>query len=140
MSTMTVSIEHNGKTYTGQPATIKGTALQFEDHGIFTAWLHLEWKGGGIGVGGYCLDTPEKDDNGKFARRVGTGYGADHIMRVIETVGASSWEKLPGREVFVLFEGKSLWGSTAAGLAGVTNEKVLILKEHAESWSEKEGR
>lgn len=134
---MEITLEHNGETYAGQIATIESTVLQFEDHGIFTAYLMTKWKGGGIGVGGHCLDTPEKDNEGKFLGRVGTAYGADHIMRLIETVGARSWEDLTGKQVIILFKGKSLWGSTAAGIAGITNEKVLILKEHAAAWQAK---
>jgi hypothetical protein len=134
MTERTITIEHNGKTYSGQIATIKSTTLGMEDHGIVTAYLNCEWSGAGIGVGGMCLDAPVKDENGKFLRREGTAYGLDHLMALVNTVGAPTWEKLTGRQVIILFEGKSLWGSTASGIAGLTNDKVLILKEHAESW------
>lgn len=135
MTTRTITIEHEGETYSGQIATIESTSLGFEDHGILTAMLHCSWQGGGVGVGGFCLDQP-KDKNSRDYSRAGTAYGLDHIIRLIETVGVGSWEKLTGREVIVLFKGKSMLGATAAGIAGVTNDKVLILADHAAAWKD----
>jgi len=125
MTSIKTTIEHKGKTYSGQIGTIKSTSLGTRDHGIMTAMLHVEWKGGGIGVGGYCLDEPRKDGSGKHL---------DHIMRILETVGVDRWEQLPGKQVLVLFEGSGGWGSTSCGIAGITNEKVLDLKDHAFSF------
>lgn len=138
MSKFTVNVEHNGKTYGGQLGTIKSTSLGIQDHGCLTAMLHVEFKCGGIGVGGIVLDTPVKDTDGKFLLREGSAFGADHIIEIINTAGVEKWESLPGKQIIVLFEGKSLWGSTAAGFAGITNEEVLIFKEHAELWIERE--
>jgi len=136
MSTITTTIENNGNTYAGQIGTIKSTSFGTESHGIITATLHVQWKGGGIGVGGYCLDEPKKDAEGKHLGRFGTSYGLDHLMRVMETVGVDTWEQLPGKQVIVLFADGGGWGSTACGLAGITNEKVLDFKEHASSFRE----
>jgi hypothetical protein len=134
MSARTIAVEHNGKTYSGELATIKSTALGWEDHGILTVMLHCEWPGAGIGVGGYCLD--ESTGKPDYGRR-GTAYGLDHLMRVMETVGASRWEALPGKHVIVLFDaepGKSTWGGTACGIAHALEDKVLIFKDHAKIW------
>lgn len=133
MTDRTLTIEHNGTTYYGHIAKIKSTHLGLEDHGIATAYLHCEWDGAGIGVGGYGLDAPVERD-GKFSHREGTGYGLDHLMALVRTVGVESWEKLAGANVIVLFKTKSSLGSTAAGIAGLHNNRVLILKEHAEQW------
>jgi len=138
MSIIKTTIEHDSKTYSGQIGTIKRTTLGTESHGIVTAMLHIEWKGGGIGVGGYCLDEPKKDAAGKHVGRFGTAYGLDHIMRILETVGVDRWEDLPGKQVIVLFEGSGGWGSTSCGIAGITNEKVLDIKAHAESFRAEE--
>ncbi len=139
MSTgITVKVEHNGTTYDGTIGTIKSTHLGDEDHGIVTAYVHVEWPGGGIGVGGYCLDKPLKVD-GKFIRRQGTAYGLDHLMQIMATVGVDRWEKLPGKQVIVLFaEGNSGWGGKSVGLAGTTNGQVFVLAEHAETWKNAE--
>jgi len=133
VSERSISVPHNGKTYSGRIAKIESTSLGFQDHGILTAMLHCSWSGGGIGVGGYCLDQP-KDKGGRDYSRTGTAYGLDHIIRIIETVGVDSWEKLTGKDVIVLFDGDSGLGRMSVGIAGLLNDKVLILKEHAESW------
>lgn len=133
MTERKIVIEHNGKTYMGYNAIIKSTSLGWEDHGILTAYLHCEWPGAGVGVGGFGLD--EFDERGK--PRKGTAYGLDHIMRLLETVGVNSWEKLPGKNVIVLFAGTGGFaGSSSVGIANATDDKVFILKEHSEAWRE----
>lgn len=130
MAEIQTIIKHDGVTYTGQIGTIKRTTLGIEDHGIMSAMLHVEWKGGGIGVGGYTLDGPRKDDDGKRLGRFGSAFGMDHIIRILETVGVEKWEALPGKQVIVLFKDGGGWGSTACGIAGITNENVLDFKKH----------
>ncbi|NWL13271.1 hypothetical protein DM793_18565 [Paenarthrobacter nitroguajacolicus] len=130
MTIIKTTIQHEGKTYAGQIGTIKSTRLGVEDHGVMTATLNIEWSGGGIGVGGYTLDSPRKDDSGKHLGRIGTAYGLDHIMRLLETVGVDRWEQLPGKQVIVMFEGDGGWGSISCGIAGITNEKVFDVKVH----------
>ena len=131
MNNRTILIEHRGTTYYAKVARIKSTHLGTEDHGILTAYLHVEGDGWGIGVGGYGLDTYDEERK----ERVPTAYGLDHIVQMARTVGASSWEKLPGREVLVLFDSENSLGATAKGIAHISDEsKVLILKEHADEW------
>ena len=133
-----ITVEHNGTTYYGKVARIKSTHLGAEDHGILTAYLHCEGDGWGIGVGGYGLDAPVEVD-GKFSHREPTAYGFDHVIQMMRTVGAASWEKLPGCEVLVLFDSTNSWGSTAKGIAHISDEKrVLILQEHANEWKARE--
>lgn len=138
MTTIKTTIQHEGKTYAGQIGTIKSTQLGVQDHGVMTATLNVEWSGGGIGVGGYTLDSPRKDDNGKFLGRIGTAYGLDHVMRLLETVGVDRWEQMPGKQVIVLFEGEGGWGSISCGIAGITNEKVFDVKAHVKEFLELE--
>lgn len=133
-----ITVEHGGIEYGGQIGTIKSTHLGYQDHGILTADLTIEWPGGGVSVGGFCLDEP-RDREARDYERTGTAYGLDHIIRIIETVGVDRWERLVGQKVIVLFEGKSAWGSRSVGIAHATDEsKVFILEEHAEAWREKE--
>jgi hypothetical protein len=140
MSSRTITIEHNGDTYYGKVARIKSTMLGVEDHGILTAYIHFEGDGWGIGVGGFGLDTPVKDEDGKFLRREPTAYGFDHVVQLARTVGVSTWEELPGREALVLFDTPSSWGSTAKGIAHISDEsKVFILADHAQSWKDRAG-
>lgn len=131
----TITIDHNGTSYPGRVMTIKSTMFGTEDHGILSAFLHCEGKGFGVGVGGYGLDAPVKV-HGKFSHREGTAYGLDHLAKLMETVGVHKWEDLPGKHVIVLSEPTSGggWGSQSVGIADITGERVMVLKEHAEDW------
>lgn len=138
MSNRAITIEHNGSTYYGKVATVTSTTLGTEDHGILTAYVHVEAAGWGIGIGGYGLDRPVIVD-GKFSHREPTAYGFDHILQLARTIGAPCWESLPGREVIVLFDTPHSLGSTAKGVAHITDEsKVLILADHADEWKNRE--
>jgi hypothetical protein len=129
----TITVEHNGKTYEGQIGTIRSTSPGYEDHGILTVNLDVLFPTGGVGVGGYCLDMNDKGE------RVGTAYGLDHIIRILETAGVSRWEKLPGTQIIVLFADHAGWGGRSVGFASTTDDKVLILEEHAVAWKTREG-
>lgn len=125
-------IEIDGKTYAAELATIKRTTLGDNDHGIFTAGISCEWRAGGIDpTGAYALDNPLwSEGKGKFLGRVGTGAGMDFISRIMEVVGASSWEKIPGKRVWVLFPDRaSNLGSQASGIASVDSDKYLIFED-----------
>lgn len=106
-----ITIEHNGSEYGGQIGTIKATGLGYEDHGILTASLVIDWPGGGVSAGGYCLDSPDRSTTP--STRIGTAYGLDHIIQIMRTVG----------------------------IASTTDEnRVLVFKEHADKWREAEGK
>ena len=83
-------------------ANITRTMLGIEDHGIMSYSLTLDYGGSGQSFGGYCLDTPVKDDDGKFLGRKGVAYGADTILKILETLEVSTWEKLPGTKCRVV--------------------------------------
>ncbi len=76
-------------------AKITGTMLGIEDHGIMTCNLQMEWPSHFQGFGGYCLSTFNKQLN----RRVGTAYGMQFILEILETVGVEKWEDLKGKYV-----------------------------------------
>ena len=126
----TITIDIDGVTYYGQPARVKKTSLGLEDHGITTAYLTCEWPGGGISVGGYCLD---ESTGAPDYRRRGTAYGLDHLIRIMEVVG-ESWEQIPGSEIVVLFDEPNNIGTRAVGIANLLNDKHLILGNHADRW------
>lgn len=64
-----------------QNAKIQTTTLGFEDHGIMTAWLHLEYEGAGQGFGGWALT-----DKAMY----------DFVKGVLDTLEVDEWEKLKG--------------------------------------------
>jgi len=67
---------------------IERTHLGFEDHGMFTAILHMAWDGGGQGFGLHILSEPEVLDR--------------WIKGIMKTVGVSTWEDIAGKEVYML--------------------------------------
>lgn len=79
-------------------AVIESTKLGPEDHGIFTAYLTLNYGGSGQGFGGYALDR-HNGNRGASSERVGTAYGMEFIRRVMATVGVEKWEDLKGKHV-----------------------------------------
>lgn len=130
---MKITVEHNGKTLYGNIATVESTSLWWEDHGILTANLTLKWDGSGVSFGGYCLDEP-KDRESKDYTRTGTAYGLDHIMRIMETIGVSGWEKVKGSKIVVYFDSENSWGSRVVAIGGLENGKIFDPKVHAEEW------
>ena len=77
-------------------AIIKSTHLGVEDHGIMTAYLHLDYGGSSQSFGGWALDEPLHDKEKKFLGRRGTGVGMEFVMCILDTLKVGSWEKLPG--------------------------------------------
>jgi hypothetical protein len=81
-------------------AVIVRTSLGFEDHGIFTFYINLDYGGSGQGFGGYGMCDPVFDEPGhKFRCRRGTAFGAEAIMRLLKVVGVEKWEDLKGKSV-----------------------------------------
>jgi hypothetical protein len=78
-------------------AKIDRTFLGIEDHGIFTFILYLDYGGSGQGYGTHALDNFDK----KLEARVGTAFGCEFIMQVLQTVGVYSWEELKGKHIRV---------------------------------------
>lgn len=77
-------------------AKITRTTLGWEDHGIFTCIVELDYGISAQGAGLLALDEwSEKDD-----RRVGTAEGMEFIMRLLRACGVDRWEDLPGRTVY----------------------------------------
>lgn len=66
-------------------AKISSTMLGYEDHGLFTAVLYLEFSGGSQGFGLRAM----QDAN----------YAVRFIQDTIRTVGVDSWEDLKGKYV-----------------------------------------
>ncbi len=78
---------------------IASVSLSIEDHGCLTAWLHIEFNGGGCGFGGYMLG---KASGGNLE---GKGYAAEFIVRCLNVVGVGKWEDLQGKPVRTVNEG-----------------------------------
>lgn len=108
-------------------ALITGTMLGYEDHGIMTFFVYLEWDGGGVGFGGYALDKFDKEQD----KRVGVGYSMDLLKEIMEVVGVQTWEQLKGKHVRVDSEG---WGGKALGLGNLLKDKWIYPKDFFEKY------
>lgn len=79
-------------------AKIVNTKLGYEDHGIFTVWLELDYGGTMQGFGGYGLDEWQQEES---YRRDLTGVGTEFIRSILDTVGVETWEQLRGQVIRV---------------------------------------
>jgi hypothetical protein len=89
-------------TYIEEIAKIERTTLGYEDHGIFTCMLHLNFGGGGQGAGGYSLDGSVERDGERV--RCGTAFGMEWVIRAMRAAGVREWSEVTGRTVLVLRE------------------------------------
>tara|TARA_R110000851_G_C13000142_1_gene558222 strand:- start:127 stop:483 length:357 start_codon:yes stop_codon:yes gene_type:complete len=81
-------------------ATITSTQLGYQDHGILTSFIMLDYGGSGQGFGGYCFDEPIKVD-GEYSHREGVKFGMEYIRQVLDCTGVRNWEELVGKHVRV---------------------------------------
>ncbi len=107
-------------------ALITSTMLGFEDHGIMSFFLYLEFDGGGVGFGGYALDEYDKNQS----KRVGVGMSIDLIKEIMEVVGVEKWEDLKGKHIRVDSEG---WGGKALGIGSLMKDNWFYPAEFFES-------
>lgn len=75
-------------------AKIRSVQIGFEDHGILTCWLNLDYGGCSQGFGGYGFShRPRGQGN------VGAADFADYILGVLDALEVRAWEDLPGTSV-----------------------------------------
>lgn len=135
MTNLEIKLTHNGVEYPASIMKITGTMLGYEDHGILTSSVSCEGGVGGVSFGGYTYD---QYDRVAEKRVVSNGFGLDQIAQIMQVVGVSKWEALPGKQVAILEGGSGGWGSRAVGIASLDGERVLIFKEHADKWLSQE--
>jgi hypothetical protein len=87
-------------------AKIISVFLGYEDHGILTAMLNLDYGSSAQGFGGYQLDSYSKENSSRIPTKA-CGF---FIQRVLEVVGVTNWEALEGKHIRV----KSTWGKVHA--------------------------
>jgi len=97
-------------------AKIIETKLTMEDHGCLTFWIFIEMSHGCCGIGGYCIGK------GFVGAEDFTGseIGLEAMMRIMDTVGVSSWEKLPGNYIRVRHGGL---GSSVTEIGNIIEDK-----------------
>lgn len=87
-------------------AVIKSAEISNDDHGVLSAWIHLDFGGSGQGFGGYALYLPKSFKHHKE----NSDYAGRFIWRVMEIAGVSKWSQLEGRTI----RAKADWSSVKA--------------------------
>lgn len=87
-------------------AKITNVSFGYEDHGILTCMLHLDYGGSAQGAGGYALDELDKATK----ERRGTAYGLDFIIRTMRAVGVEEWGQLTGKTIYALSSWSKVYG------------------------------
>lgn len=103
-------------------ARIRSTMLGREDHGIMTFMIFVDAGNFGCGVGGYALDSRDRETK----TRVFSAAGLEAISKVLEVVGVNTWEQLPGK--YIRFKDNGL-GSTIDEIGNIIDDKWFNLKE-----------
>jgi hypothetical protein len=87
-------------------AKITGTFLGWQDHGILTAQLDLDYGSGGGSqwTPGHFCDRSTGHDADYMYGREGTAYGMTFVARLIKACGAKRWEDIKGRTVIAIIE------------------------------------
>jgi hypothetical protein len=99
-------------------AKIERTSLGYEDHGVLTAWLTLDYGGSGQGAGGYVLDDkpPEGAKNRVPAEECGRW-----VAGIIRACGVEKWEDVRGRTIIAIRDSPG-WGGTVVGIRPLPTE------------------
>lgn len=79
-------------------AIITSATITSDDHGLLSAWLHLDYGGSGHGFGGYCLYLPKSFKHHKVG---GPNYAGHFIWRCMEIAGVTRWDQLTGKTIRV---------------------------------------
>jgi hypothetical protein len=77
-------------------AVIVSATITNDDHGLLSAWVHLDYGGSGQGFGGYALYLPTSFTHGGMTQ---PNFAGHFIWRVMEIAGVADWSKLAGKTV-----------------------------------------
>lgn len=77
-------------------AVIKKAEITADDHGILSAWLHLDYGGSCQAFGGYALYLPSS-----FSHYEIKSYAGHFIWRCLEIAGVENWDQLQGKTIRV---------------------------------------
>lgn len=82
-------------------AIITAATITNDDYGLLSAWLTLDYGGGGQGFGGYVLYLPKDFKHHSLGA---PNYAGHFIWRVMEVAGVTEWGRLQGKTIRVRCE------------------------------------
>lgn len=114
-----------------QLGKVESVMFGFEDHGILTFMIYLNYGGSCQGFGGYALDTYDKEKK----RRVGTAAGTDLILKLLNLFKVSKLDDIEGRSVFALRDSDN-WTSSIVGLKlpDFDGGEELLISDWQKEW------
>ena len=121
------------KTEKVENALITNASISMADHGCLTFNLVLKGNGWGCSYGGYCIAHGYKGAK-EFNAKNGSGLVA--MMRIMDVVGVSRWEDIPGQ--YVRVDVGDGWGSTITRIGNVIEDKWFDIEKFFESYKGKE--
>lgn len=101
-------------------AKIMSTSLGFEDHGILTAMLQVEYGHMSQCVGGFAMSNVNVPPD---ELAVSTPRAADFIIGVLNACGVRRWEQLTGRTVFMIWKGEFRLNTMPDGIEPLPTER-----------------
>lgn len=103
---------------------ITGVQLENKDRGMLICWINIEYGDGGQqGYGGYQLDAQAGDDS---YDRIGTEYGCQCIINILDTFGVKDWNALKGQ--YCRIAKKKGWNSLIESVGHITEDKWFSFK------------
>jgi hypothetical protein len=118
-----VHVSHNGETYFGVIGTVVDMFLGFEDHGIFSWNLDIDYgNGNGQGTGHRALGG-----NKKFGHRSDYSMITHYvILHLLHVAGVNQWEELRGKQL--LFIKKEKYG-LIVGISSLNGSRSFFFEE-----------
>jgi hypothetical protein len=98
-------------------AVIESASITRADHGLLSAWIHLDYGDcGHQGFGGYSLYLPKSFTH----HSLNVNFAGHFIYRVLEIAGVEQWSELPGKTIRV---------KKPAGFGGIVQSIGHIVKD-----------
>lgn len=109
-------------------AIITDAKLFIEDHDILTFMVYINAGTFSCGIGGYALDQTVwagERFNSDMVRKASPA-GLECMRKIMEVVGVTSWEDLPGKYIRCEDNG---WGSTVDKIGNIVEDKWIDIRE-----------
>ena len=109
-------------------AVIESMSITNEEHGLLSAWIHLDYGDcGHQGFGGYALYLPKDFTHATNQKN----YAGHFIFRCMEVAGVTEWSKMIGKTIRVRLG--SEWNSTIEAIGHIVKDDWFDPKKDFEA-------